>query len=102
MICKTCGKEIDENAYICINCGTRIQNTNAEREEIGFGIKLLCLFVPFIGIVIYLVFRDKHPKDTRMCLILSIVNLLAWFVLPVLLLVLRGLKLILLLNKGSV
>ena len=58
MYCKNCGKEIDNNAYVCPNCGVLVKNTSAEvtvkkesntKALIGF---ILSFFVPVVGLIL--------------------------------------------------
>ncbi|MDB1942074.1 zinc ribbon domain-containing protein, partial [Clostridium tertium] len=43
MFCKNCGKEIDDNAAVCIHCGVATNSTPAVVDNGGFGWGLLGL-----------------------------------------------------------
>ena len=35
MFCKNCGKEIDDNAYVCLNCGAKVGNDLSKGIAVG-------------------------------------------------------------------
>jgi len=56
MFCKNCGKEINENAAVCIHCGCAVEKKQEEKPEFqeskkGMGV-LLGLFLGIIGLII--------------------------------------------------
>ncbi len=66
MFCRVCGKEINDQAVICPNCGcatgNNMPNQIANNGNIGWGI--LGFFIPLIGLILYLVWKDTRPKDS--------------------------------------
>ena len=63
--CKKCGKEIDDNAVICVHCGVA-QNTQPEvTDKGGFGWGLLGCCVPIVGLILFLVWKDSKPKSAK-------------------------------------
>ena len=63
MYCRNCGKQIDDNAVVCVNCGASVANftpIQADRPDIGFA--LIGFFIPIAGLILYLVERDTRPK----------------------------------------
>ncbi len=52
MFCQNCGKEIDDNAVICVNCGCATQNYNviSENNKSFVATLLLCFFLGMLGI----------------------------------------------------
>ena len=62
MFCKNCGKEIDNNAVVCINCGV---STNLVQDNGGFGWGVLGCCVPLAGLILYLVWKDTKPKSAK-------------------------------------
>ncbi|MGL4623921.1 MAG: zinc-ribbon domain-containing protein [Culicoidibacterales bacterium] len=66
MYCKNCGKEIDDNAVVCVNCGVATGNgTVAEKDNGGFGWGLLGCCIPIVGLVLFLVWKDNKPKTAK-------------------------------------
>lgn len=66
--CKNCGKEIDNNAAICSNCGasqnaTSSQPTVVDNGGIGWGLLGCC--IPIVGLILFLVWKDSKPKTSK-------------------------------------
>ena len=67
MICKYCGKEIDDNAVVCPHCGV-IQKEELVQNTVdngGFLWGLLGCCIPIVGLILFLVWRDTKPKTSR-------------------------------------
>lgn len=75
MYCWNCGKEIDEKAAVCPNCGVmQIRDTpdvsqiiNSQRRarqeaESVLIYALIGFFIPVAGLVLFLVWRDQYPR----------------------------------------
>jgi len=70
MFCKNCGKEIDDNAIICIHCGvsTNLNRSGAamyEDGELGCLLGGLCFIAPVAGLILYLVWKDTMPHKAK-------------------------------------
>ncbi len=79
MYCKNCGKEIDNNAYVCPNCGVKVKDELAERREqqaasdfeadsgskAGWGV--LSFFIPIVGLILFLMWKAERPKTASVC-----------------------------------
>ncbi len=67
--CQKCGKEILEEAVICPNCGcaTGTQSvTTSSSSDTGSAMwTFLGFFVPIIGLVLYLIWKDTRPNDAK-------------------------------------
>lgn len=64
--CQKCGKELVDEAVICVNCGCSTETqpaqpavVNADAPNIGMAI--LGFFIPLAGLIIYLVNKDTKP-----------------------------------------
>ena len=78
MYCKNCGKEINNDAEFCPYCGTSTnennnipnmtkQNQSTNPSDTGSaGWAVLGFFVPLVGLILYLVWRDTEPKNAKM------------------------------------
>ena len=66
MFCKNCGKEISENAYVCPNCGVKVENPSASSAHtgnktntlaiVGF---ILAFLVPIAGLICSIIARKQ-------------------------------------------
>lgn len=65
--CKNCGKEIDDAAVICPNCGVqqeKMQSDVVDSGSIGWGALGCC--IPVVGLILFLVWKDQKPKTAKM------------------------------------
>ncbi len=65
--CSKCGKEIMEEAVICPACGCAVApiNANGEEDAPNMGFAVLGFFIPLVGLILYLVNKDKTPKKAK-------------------------------------
>ena len=61
--CKNCGKEIDNNANVCPNCG--VSQTPTVVDNGGFLWGLLGCCIPIVGLILFLVWKDTKPKTAK-------------------------------------
>ena len=69
--CTKCGKEINEDAVICVHCGSSIDptmnNSNDSNSKswwwLGFLTSLFC--TPIIGLILWLVWKDEAPLKAK-------------------------------------
>lgn len=95
--CAKCGKEIDDEAVICVHCGcpTGVQTAAAapavdlEAKASG-GEKVLSFLIPIAGIILYCVNKGKKPKAAKTCLKISLITWLIVALITVLGIVIPG------------
>ena len=64
--CSKCGKEIHDDAVVCVNCGCSVANGLVEADDApNTGFAVLGFFVPIVGLVLYLINKDKSPKKAK-------------------------------------
>lgn len=63
--CKNCGKEIADNAAVCINCGVAQETKPQVVDNGGFGWGLLGCCIPIVGLILFLVWKDSKPKTAK-------------------------------------
>lgn len=66
--CSHCGKEIEDEAVICVHCGCGVDRcvVLAEgKDEPNGGHVALGLFFPTIGLILYLLLKGKTPKKAK-------------------------------------
>ena len=61
--CAYCGKELFDEAVVCPSCGCATDMVVAPKEEEkpSSGFKFLGFFFPVVGLVLYIVFKNKKP-----------------------------------------
>ena len=66
--CSKCGKEIHEEAVVCIHCGCSISGSNkvvAENDGPCTWAAVLGFFIPIVGLILYLVWKDQTPQKAK-------------------------------------
>ncbi|MBR4949989.1 MAG: zinc ribbon domain-containing protein [Clostridia bacterium] len=65
MFCKKCGKEIMDDAIICVHCGCSAQENQtietAKNDAPSAGMGVLGFFIPLAGFIIWLINKDSKP-----------------------------------------
>jgi hypothetical protein len=70
MFCNNCGKQIDDNAVVCIHCGvpTKTGPTmggSALDGKLGCLMGGLCFLFPIVGLILYLVWNSTMPMKAK-------------------------------------
>ena len=88
MYCKNCGKEIDDKAYVCPNCGVKVEHTNdpsvADADsgsKAGWGI--LSFLIPLVGLILFLMWKNERPQTAKVCGICALVSFIASIVIGI-------------------
>ena len=65
MFCSKCGKEINDEAVVCVHCGCPVQSKAAPAAAAGdapnTGYAVLGFFIPIVGLILYLMNKDTYP-----------------------------------------
>jgi len=66
MFCNNCGKEISDQAAVCIHCGASTAKVSSGELDgpIG-GLGVLCFLFPVVGLILYLVWKDGKPIKAK-------------------------------------
>lgn len=59
--CSNCGAQVDEAAAVCLNCGAAVGPVQAANDAPSFGFAVLGFFIPLVGLILYLVWKDQTP-----------------------------------------
>lgn len=59
MFCSHCGQELPDEVVICPKCGC--QPFVRKGDGKSFGIALLSFFIPFVGLILYFVWKKEKP-----------------------------------------
>lgn len=88
MYCKNCGKEIADDAIMCIHCGVATENNAKDDGNIGWSLLGCC--IPVVGLILFLVWQDSKPKTAKkaglgaLVSVASIVSFyLIWFIIGI-------------------
>ena len=64
--CSKCGKQINDDAVICVNCGCSVGNAVVtENDAPSTGFAVLGFFIPIAGLILYLINKDKCPQKAK-------------------------------------
>ncbi|MCB5223800.1 MAG: zinc ribbon domain-containing protein [Candidatus Cloacimonadaceae bacterium] len=83
MYCNNCGKQIDDNAVVCVHCGVPTQSGSApiqSDEKLGCFMSGLCFLIPVVGLVLYLVWKDSAPVKAKEAGKWALIGFIVWFV----------------------
>ena len=64
MFCKNCGKEILNEAVICVHCGCSTQEKTVmanSNDAPSTGMAVLGFFIPLAGLIVWLINKDTKP-----------------------------------------
>ena len=75
--CKNCGKEIDDQAVVCVHCGGLQETKPAVVDNGGFGWGALGCCIPIVGLILFLVWKDTKPKSAKSAGIGAIVGVVS-------------------------
>ena len=85
MFCNKCGKEIADDAVVCIHCGRSVENRavqgSAEEDKVSVGLCVLSVFIPLFGIIYWPLKHKETPKKAKACGIAALISWGASFVL---------------------
>ena len=67
MFCSRCGKEIDDEAVVCVHCGCAVNSKPATGvgDAPNTGYAILGFLLPIVGLILYLVNKDTYPLKAR-------------------------------------
>lgn len=67
MFCPYCGKEINENAAVCLGCGRSVKNIRkpSEQDSNSVGWWWLGFFFPLIGFILWIVWTGNTPLRAK-------------------------------------
>ncbi len=67
--CHKCGKEIDDDAVVCVHCGCAVPsaaNSGAASDDASSAaFAVLSFFFPLVGLILFLVWKDTYPKRAK-------------------------------------
>lgn len=78
MFCSKCGKEVAEGTAFCPFCGASLNSTSSMNSTMqnvsansndapSTGFAVLGFFIPIVGLILYLVWKNESPKKAKSC-----------------------------------
>jgi uncharacterized membrane protein YvbJ len=68
MFCEKCGKEVLDDAIVCVHCGCSLKSpteSNVNNESLDGGVKVLSFCFPIVGIILYFVHQNSAPQKSK-------------------------------------
>lgn len=84
--CKNCGREIDDRAVVCPNCGVSQENKPQVVDNGGFLWGLLGCCIPLVGLILFLVWKDTKPKTAKAAgigALVSVIIMVIYYILAI-------------------
>ncbi len=80
--CQHCGKEVLDDAVICMNCGCSVtNNATAEVDQsVSVGLVILAVLIPLFGIIYWPVKAKSRPKCAVTCGVAAIISWAVYFI----------------------
>lgn len=109
MYCTKCGKAINDDVIYCPYCGAKVIRPNQDyyQNEQGtpivrnnpmdtgnFGWGILGFFLPIVGLILWLVWKDERPLDAKMAGRGALIHVIIIAVLTILFFILIGFSLV--------
>ena len=64
--CSKCGKQIHDEAVVCVNCGCSVAPLPSVVEDApSTGFAILGFLFPIVGLILYLATKDTKPLKAR-------------------------------------
>lgn len=84
--CSNCGKPVTDAQDYCMHCGCKIRKTAAAAvtDTDNFGWAVLGFFVPIVGLILWLLWKDSAPKNAKKAGLGALVGAIASVVFVVL------------------
>lgn len=65
MKCNYCNADIELGTQFCPHCGNKVDNGYVNNENLSWGMKILSLFIPIVGIIYYFMKKEEAPKKAK-------------------------------------
>ena len=64
--CSQCGKELEDEAVVCPNCGSAVQApAHQQVDRPSAGLNILAFLFPVIGLILFLCFQKTTPVRAK-------------------------------------
>ena len=68
MFCKKCGKDVNDEAVICVHCGCSLEEKSLSvqnTEGAGCFLSGLSFLIPLLVLILYFVWKDTKPQASK-------------------------------------
>ena len=68
MFCEKCGKDVEDEAVVCVHCGCSLKSSSEldiNNEPLSGGVQVLSFCFPFIGGILYFVHQNSAPQKSK-------------------------------------
>ena len=68
MFCEKCGKEVHDEAVVCVHCGCSLKSSaelSADNEPLDGVVKVVSFCFPIVGGILYFVHMNKSPQKAK-------------------------------------
>lgn len=95
--CSKCGKEIVDDAVICVHCGCQVKDTSTpsvqqvaqsdESNGLAIGALVCAFLIPLVGLILGIVGLSKYktPSYRSQCTTAIILSIVVWIVSAIIL-----------------
>lgn len=82
MFCPYCGKEVVQNADVCLGCGRMISHISrpAHKDSNSIGWWWLGFFFPLVGLILWLVWNNDAPIKAKRSGVGALVGFISYLV----------------------
>ena len=64
--CPNCGTQVRDDQDVCLSCGKSLKTSsfkkNVQEEGSTTGYAVLGFFVPIVGLILYLIWKEERPR----------------------------------------
>lgn len=70
MFCEKCGKEMHNEAVVCVGCGAAVNGVGSNvqqdpNDSSSIGLNILSFLFPIVGLILYLVYSKTAPLRAK-------------------------------------
>ncbi len=68
MFCEKCGKEVLDEAVVCVHCGCSLKSTNESNinnESLDGAVQVVSFCMPLVGGILWLVHKNSAPQKSK-------------------------------------
>ena len=89
--CTYCGKELMDEAVVCMGCGCAVNGANNMKAAVAGddlpngGLNILSFFLPIVGLILYCTMQGKTPRKAKQIGLFALVGFILNLILMIIL-----------------